>query len=110
MGGGMRPSRRRDGPYAFGVFVAGVPGHRFWAGLGVTLQKSAKLKAAVGVPKAKSGLPGVLIMDEEGKGVCLLGGVVGGCISGDDLLARIAGEGDDARYRSRSAPSVPRLL
>lgn len=81
-----------------GVLADGVAGQRRWAGLGVTLTKSAKLKAALGVvlPKAKKGWPpGVFIMD-DGSGVCLLGGVDGGC-TGEDLLTCSAGEGDDAR-------------
>ena len=61
------------------------------------MQKSAKLKAAFGVPKAKRGWPGVVIMEEEGSGVCLLGGVEGGAICGDERVTGMAGEGDCAR-------------
>jgi len=50
------------------------------AGLGVTLTKSAKLKFVPGVlgPKPKPAPPMPGVMCEEGKGVALAGGVVGG--------------------------------
>lgn len=75
MEGGKRLSKlslRRAELTASGVFaVAGVLGHCGWAGLGVTLQKSAKLKLFEGVlgrPNKLFELPGVFMMD-DGRGV-----------------------------------------
>lgn len=86
--------------------------HGFWAGLGVILTKSAKSNAALGVVGNKLPPPGVIIIDEGKSSLLLLGvlggGVEGGCIRVlvDDLTA---GEGEAARYRSKSAPSSPDL-
>lgn len=77
--------------------MRGVFDQCFWAGLGVTLQNSARLKALLGVPKLKNAcVPGVVII-EDGRGVALLGGVDGGAMTGDDLVTCIAGDGDAAR-------------
>lgn len=50
--------------------------------------------------------PGVVIM-EDGRAMFLGGGVDGGCIRALDV--GLAGDGDVARNRSRSAPSSPDL-
>lgn len=50
--------------------------------------------------------PGVVIMD-EGSAIFLGGGVDGGCIRALDV--GLAGDGEVARNRSRSAPSSPDL-
>ena len=81
--GGARLSKlslRRAELATKGVFaVAGVRRKAPCAGLGVTLQKSAKLKLLEGVlgKPNRPVLPGVFMM-EEGKGVALKGGVEGG--------------------------------
>lgn len=66
-----------------------------WAGLGVTLQKSAKLKLLEGVLSAKPKRPllppGVCIID-DGRGVVLDGGVDGAIIRA--LLIPFAGVGE----------------
>ena len=66
-----------------GVLPAiGVRAHAFCAGDGVTLTKSAKLKLVPGVfgPKFIKPAPLVLgVICEDGSGVDLDGGVVGGC-------------------------------
>lgn len=93
-----------------GVFaILGVFGQCPWAGLGVTLQKSAKLKFVDGVLGWKPNSPvppGVDIMD-DGRGVALDGGVDGACIL--VLVVAAAGVGEVARYMRRSAPSSPVL-
>ena len=93
---------------ASGVFAAvGVRDQGPCPGLGVTLTKSAKLKPAHGVLRSKprkARPPGVDIMD-EGSGVCFVGRVEGGNIG--VLVTRIAGDGEAARKRRRSAPSFP---
>lgn len=102
-------SRLRAELTARGVLaVAGVFGHCAWAGLGVTLQKSAKLKLLEGVlgnPK-RPVLPGVFMM-EDGRGVDLGGGVDGAIICVRFELP--AGVGEVARNMRRSAPSSPVL-
>ena len=76
-------SRRLASRVVAGVLPAiGVRAHAACAGLGVTLTKSAKLKMVPGVVgpnpmKPASLVPGV--MCDDGKGVDLHGGVVGGC-------------------------------
>lgn len=94
---------------ALGVLaVPGVLAQLPCAGLGVTLQKSAKLKFCEGVwnPKPNTPLvpPGVDIMD-EGSGVVLEGGVEGAMMR--IFAVPLAGVGEVARYMSRSAPSSP---
>jgi len=92
--------------------VRGVLGHALWAGLGVILTKSAKsnvCEGVLGAPKTPSNPmlplpPGVVIMD-EGSAEFLGGGVEGGCIRARVL--GFAGDGDVARYSSKSAPSSP---
>ena len=51
--------------------------------------------------------PGVVIMDEGSANFALGGGVDGGSIL---LRGGLAGEGDAAKYNSRSAPSSPDLV
>lgn len=99
-----------------GVLAAeGVLGQARWPGLGVMLTKSEKSKCCEGVcgllkterrPLPVPPPPGVVIM-EEGRAMFLGGGVEGGCIR--DLLVGLAGEGEVARNRRRSAPSSPDL-
>lgn len=50
--------------------------------------------------------PGVFIID-DGSGEFLGGGVDGGCILAREVLT--AGDGEVARYKSKSAPSSPDL-
>lgn len=75
------------------------------------MTKSAKLKPVPGVWRRskprEARPPGVDIMD-EGRGVCFEGGVEGGNIG--VLVTRIAGEGEAARKRRRSAPSLPPVV
>lgn len=110
--GGTRESKfslRRASLAARGVLaMAGVRHPNApWAGLGVTLTKSAKLKFWFGVlrPYPNGAAPGVVITD-DGKTPGLEGGVVGGKMI-RDLIAALAGEGEVARYSRRSAPSSP---
>lgn len=101
---------------AAGVLPAatGVRLHAACAGLGVTLTKSAKLKFEVpGVcgPKFRNPAPLVPgVMCELGRGVDMQGGVEG-ARGGAAVLPRkvmlVAGEGEVARYMSRSTPSSP---
>lgn len=72
----------------------------------MTLTKSAKLNCWPGVLKPV--MPGVFIMD-DGNAWFLEGGVEG-ANTRDDLAPGLAGEGDVARYRSKSAPSSPPTL
>lgn len=99
---------------ARGVLVR--PGVRLpkapWAGLGVMFTKSAKLNCWPGVlnpamklPPPPPPPPGVDIMD-DGRAAVLDGGVDGAKIR-DDFGAALAGEGDVAKYNSKSAPSSP---
>lgn len=77
-------------------------------GLGVTLTKSAKLKVpGVFGAKARKPLPVVPgVIWEEGRGVDLCGGVEGALITvWRRLEALTAGDGEVARYMSKSAPS-----
>lgn len=87
--------------------VAGVFCQCPCAGLGVTLQKSEKLKlfeGVLGIKPKRPEPPGVDIM-EDGRGVCLDGGVDGTCTI--VFLPALAGVGDAARNMSKSAPSSP---
>lgn len=112
--GGMRllkSSRRRA--EAPGVLPAiGVRLNVPCAGLGVKVTKSPKLKVVPGVlgPNPRKPLPVVPgVICDEGSGVDLQGGVEGGWMT---VLARdafTAGDGEVARYMSRSAPSSPVL-
>jgi hypothetical protein len=113
--GGMRLSklsRRRASRAAIGVLPGPgvlVQAPAIWAGLGVMLRNSEKLRLAPGVlrPKPAKGAPpppGVDIMD-EGKGVDFGGGVEGATIRGVLELAWAAGEGEVARYMRRLASS-----
>lgn len=98
---------------AAGVLPAtGVRDQGPCAGLGVTLTKSAKLKLVPGVfgPKPRKPAPLVPgVMCDDGRGVDLQGGVEGG--GWTTVLARefLAGDGEVARYMSRSTPSSPVL-
>lgn len=70
--------------------------------------KSAKLNCWPGVLNPATKFPpppGVDIMD-DGRAAVLDGGVDGAKIR-DDLGPALAGEGDVARYNSKSAPSSP---
>jgi hypothetical protein len=80
--------------------------HDFCAGLGVMLTNSEKSKPWPGVLGKRLPPPGVVIID-DGKSSLLLfcGGVDGGSIC--VRLDLTAGEGDAARYSSKSAPSSP---
>jgi len=53
-------------------------------------------------------IPGVFIIDEGN--VCVFEGGVEGANMRDDLIAGFAGDGDVARYNSKSAPSSPPAL
>jgi hypothetical protein len=103
--------RRRRASLAASGVLAG-PGVRLnapCAGLGVTLQKSAKLNAWPGVLKPLNRLwlpPGVLIID-DGSGAGFDGGVDGAMARFDAPFIAAAGDGEVARYSSRSAPSSP---
>lgn len=94
-------SRRR-------VAVAGVRFQAACAGDGVMLTKSEKSKLFPGVvganPQAAPFVEGVIC--DDGSGVDLQGGVVGAWTM---VLAPLfcAGDGEAARYMSRSAPSSP---
>lgn len=94
---------------ALGVFaVPGVLGQLPCAGLGVTLQKSEKLKFCDGVlnPNPKSPLvpPGVDIID-DGSGVVFDGGVEGAMMRAFEVPSVVAGVGEFARCMSKSTPS-----
>jgi hypothetical protein len=112
--GGMSLSksslRRAEAP---GVLPAtGVRFHGPCAGLGLQLTKSAKLKFMPGVlgPKPKNPFPPVPgVMWDEGRGVDLHGGVEGAWITVLAPEVRTAGDGEVARYMSRSAPSSSAL-
>ena len=84
---------------ATGVFQA------FCAGLGVILTKSAKSNPCPGVLGKRLPPPGVVIMDDGSSYLFFAGGVDGGSIR--VLFDLTAGEGEAARYKSRSAPSSP---
>lgn len=91
--------------------VLGNPGVRLptnapCAGLGVTFTKSAKLNCWLGVLNPPT--PGVDIMAEGA--TCLFEGGVDGANTRADLTPGFAGDGDVARYRSKSAPSSPAAL
>lgn len=104
---------RRDIVWGVLIVVPGVLGQARWPGLGVILTKSEKSKfwdGVWGAPKTDSSPapppPGVVII-EEGKAIFFGGGVDGGCMRARE--AGFAGEGEVARYSSRSAPSSPDL-
>lgn len=101
MSGGTRLSKFND---FRAVLMSGVldmfPGVRppqgRWAGLGVTLTKSAKLNCCPGVPKlGKAPPPGVGVND--GKAAYWLGGVDGGKSRVCALVLILAGVGEFAR-------------
>lgn len=97
-----------------GVFVVGVLTeekasgvfHGFCAGLGVILMKSAKSKCCPGVVGNRLPPPGVVIID-DGNAISLRGGGVEGGSIRVILAVDMAGEGEVARYMSKSAPSSP---
>lgn len=107
--GGTRLSKFRPllAPLERGVLerLPGVrPPRGRCAGLGVTLTKSAKLNCWLGVPKLANTPPlGVGVKD--GKAAYWLGGVDGGRSRDCALLLTLAGVGELAKYRRRSAPS-----
>jgi hypothetical protein len=112
--GGRRLSklrRRRASRAAAGVLApAGVRDQDAptWAGDGVILRNSAKLRFADGVWRPNPGKgppPGVDIMD-DGNGVAFGGGVDGASMRGF-VEPAWAGEGDAARYINKLASSSP---
>ena len=88
--------------------VRGVFEKPFCAGLGVIWTKSEKSKLFEGVlgPPKVASRPWIcwgVVITEEGRARFLGGGVEGGCIRAREV--GFAGDGEVARYNSKSAPS-----
>lgn len=102
----LRRAKLPRGVFAVGVLTeekASGVFHGFCAGLGVILTKSEKSKGCPGVLGNRLPPPGVVIIEDGSARSFRGGGVDGGSIPVLDV--DMAGEGEVAKYMSKSAPS-----